>query len=199
MLYLSGEKNQPVVKNSDGSSKSVARLIEQVAAGDEAAFAELYDATSGLIFGLLLRILGDSQKAEEVLESVYTELWQEAVRFDEEREKSFTWLTGVARRQGIERLRSDREFGAFETDCGQAARLSSTQNVNSNISKRQSLVCTLLEALPRTQLEILELAYYSWMKESEIAAHLGQPVKIVRENLSLGMRNLRILLDSASL
>jgi RNA polymerase sigma-70 factor (ECF subfamily) len=132
------------------------------------------------------------------LESVYTELWQEAVRFDEEREKSFTWLTGVARRQGIERLRSDREFGAFGTECVQA-RLSSTQNVNSNVSKRQSLVCTLLEALPRTQLEILELAYFSGMKESEIAAHLGHPVKIVRENLSLGMKNLRILLDSASL
>jgi DNA-directed RNA polymerase specialized sigma24 family protein len=54
----------------------------------------------------------------------------------------------------------------------------------------------VLESLPATQLEMLEMAYFSGMKESEIAVHLGQPVKIIRENLYSGIKSLRILIDS---
>lgn len=198
MLQTIAQKNQTAVQERAAACENAARLINQVAAGDEAAFARLYDATSGLIFGLLLRILRDRQTAEEVLKSVYAEFWQEAVRFDSEREKSFTWLITIAHRQGVERLRLERGFEAFRTNQEKTF-LSPIHNTNSNVSKRQNSVCSMLESLPATQLETLELAYYSGMKESEIAVHLGQPVKIVRENLSLGMKNLRVLLDSASL
>ena len=198
MLETIAEKNQIAVKERAVAGENAARLINQVAAGDEAAFAKLYDATSGLIFGLLLRILRDSHTAGEMLESVYAEPWRQAAGFNAEREKSFTWLIGIAHRQGVERLRLKSEFEAFRTNREETFP-SSVRNTNSNISKRQCSVCSVLESLPATQLEMLELAYYSGMKESEIAVHLGQPVKTVRENLCLGMRNLRLLLDSASL
>lgn len=94
---------------------NVVWLARRVDIGGEADFARLHKATGGLLFALLLRVLPDSRAAEEMLENVYAEFWQEAVRFGAKREKSLTWLIGVADRQGIGRLPLDNQFELFKT------------------------------------------------------------------------------------
>jgi RNA polymerase sigma-70 factor (ECF subfamily) len=188
-------KDKTAFKDSVDPYENFIPLISQIAGGDQAAFAQLYDTTSGLIYGLLLRILRDSETAEEVLVDVYAEIWQEAVRFDAEREKPFLWLIGIAHRRGIERLNLDRKLVSEKSNEKGYPPADQTDSI---ASERQSLTCPVIESLPATQLEALELAYYSGMKESEIANHLGQPVKTVRENLYLAMKNLRTLLNRAS-
>lgn len=77
-----------------------AALVKRIANGDESAFATLYDTTCGLIYGLLLRMFGSSETAEQVLAAVYQEVWEQAARYDE-REQPMTWLITMAHRQSL--------------------------------------------------------------------------------------------------
>lgn len=88
---------------SDGAA-----LLTRIANSDESAFAALYDTTCGLIYGLLLRILGNSAAAERLLVAVYQEVWEQAATYDAAREKPLTWLLRVAHSRAVARLRADR-------------------------------------------------------------------------------------------
>lgn len=84
-------------------------LIKRIANGDESAFATLYNMTSGLIFGLLLRDLGNSGVAEEVWADFYKELREQAAAYDDRREEAMTWLITTARRRALARLKAGRQ------------------------------------------------------------------------------------------
>lgn len=114
ILQRISEKDQIAARNRVNDFGNVIWLSKQVAVGDETNFVRLYETTSGLMFALLLRLLSDSQKAEEMLKRIYGEFRQASQRFDAGREKSLIWLIGIARRQGIEHLPLDRQFEVFE-------------------------------------------------------------------------------------
>jgi len=87
-----------------GRGQQDASLIQRIAKGDESAFSLFHDATNGLLFGLLLCILGNTQTAEDVLSGLYKEIRQQASRFDKQNERPLTWLILIAHRRAIERL-----------------------------------------------------------------------------------------------
>src|SRR6266576_1045278 len=83
-------------------------MLPRVAAGDVAAFEQLYDRYSAALYALLLRIVGIPQSAQEALEETFVEARQTADRFDPSRGTEVGWLISIARRRGIERLRVRR-------------------------------------------------------------------------------------------
>src|SRR6185436_8184391 len=85
-----------------------AALIEKVAGGDQSALTTLYDSTSRLVFGLVLRVVGDRSTAEEVLLDVYTQVWRQASTYDAKRGAPLAWLMTIARSRAIDRLRSGK-------------------------------------------------------------------------------------------
>ncbi|MBM3801442.1 MAG: sigma-70 family RNA polymerase sigma factor [Acidimicrobiia bacterium] len=89
-----------------GSDETWVTWVAQIARGDEPVLASLYDASSRLVYGLALRILGDAGAAEEVTLDVYLQVWRQATRFDPARGKVSTWLLAMARSRAIDRLRA---------------------------------------------------------------------------------------------
>jgi RNA polymerase sigma-70 factor (ECF subfamily) len=178
----------------DAAGPNFALLINKVAAGDQQAFTELYDGTSKLVFGLVLRILGDRSAAEEVLYDVYTQVWRQAVRFDASRGGPLGWITTIARSRAIDRLRSDKpllqEDELSETTASRETSASSPES-NAAIAERRELVRAALERLSPEQREIIELAYYSGMTQTEIATHLDLPLGTVKTRTRLAMIKLR--------
>ncbi|MBC7796128.1 MAG: sigma-70 family RNA polymerase sigma factor [Pyrinomonadaceae bacterium] len=178
-----------------------ATLIKLTAAGDRKAFARLYDGTSGLLFGLLLRILVHTETAEQVLEQVYLEVWKRAREFDEEKEKSLSWIINIAHRRGIARLkelRGEQNRAIPDTNLKTVGKnfgdeSPKTPDFDPDILERQRLVTSAVNALSPAQRETLELKYFSGMKESEIAEHLGQTPKTVRLSLNLATKKLTTL------
>lgn len=81
-------------------------LLSRVAGRDRAAFAQLYTATSGKLFGVALRILGRKSEAEDALQEVFTRIWLRADRYDPSRGRVMTWLIAIARNHAIDRLRA---------------------------------------------------------------------------------------------
>lgn len=84
----------------------LASVLARVAGRDRAAFRELYAATSGKLFGVALRILGQRAEAEDALQEIYTRVWLRADRYDPARGRVMTWLIAIARNHAIDRLRS---------------------------------------------------------------------------------------------
>ena len=84
----------------------VEALIAQVAMGDRSAFSRLYDATSGKLLAVGLRVLGDRAAAEDTLQETYVKVWNNAARYRITGHKPMTWLITIARNTAIDRLRA---------------------------------------------------------------------------------------------
>lgn len=172
-------------------------LITMIADGHQSALTQLYDSTSRMAFGLILRIVTDRSNAEEVLLDVYTQVWRQSSSFDPKRGSPLAWLMTIARSRAIDRLRAGKhEHGREALDT--AGELVSTANDPeraSEISERQRLVRSALDSLSSEQREVIELAYYAGLSHSEIALKLGQPLGTVKTRTRLGMLKLRDILQ----
>lgn len=173
-----------------------AALVERMARGDESALSSLYDRSSRLIFGLLLRILNDAGLAEEVLLDVYMQVWRQAKRYDPLRGKTLAWLVTIARSRAIDRLRSTRQEEmrkeSLDAGGGHAVMALTTAFEDPTIApERQRLVRGALDSLPPEQRVVIEMAYYLGLSHSEIAERLGQPLGTIKTRTRLGMMKLR--------
>jgi len=169
-------------------------LIKQMADGDQSALERLYDTTSRLVFGLVLRILTDRATAEEVLLDVYSQVWRQATLYDRSRGAPLAWLMTIARSRAIDRLRSGRLEQQSKEPLEAVGELSagtSSPEEAASISERRLLVRSALETLSPEQREVIELAYYGGLSHSEIASRLGQPLGTVKTRTRLGMIKLR--------
>src|SRR5882757_4057874 len=82
-----------------------AQLLARVAAGDEAAFATLYDRFSPGLFSFVLRMIRDEKEAEDVLQEGFAHIWRRAATYDPARSSPFTWAVMILRNKAIDRLR----------------------------------------------------------------------------------------------
>ena len=177
-----------------------AALIKRVADGDQSALTTLYDSTSRLVFGLVLRVVNDRSTAEEVLLDVYTQVWRQASTYDSQRGAPLAWLMTIARTRGIDRLRSGKlEHQNRESldSIGEITSSTASPEADSVTAERRQLVRKALESLSAEQREVIELAYYSGLSHSEIALKLGQPLGTVKTRTRLGMMKLRDMLRPA--
>jgi RNA polymerase sigma-70 factor (ECF subfamily) len=174
-------------------------MLKNISAGDQQSLAVFYDATSRMVFGLLLHILSAREEAEEVLLDVYTQVWRQAGAYSEGRGTPLAWLTTIARSRAIDRLRA----GRLERQRGEPLNLATDYASNARgvemdaqASETGRLVRAALNTLAPEQREVIELAYYGGMSHSEIAARTGQPLGTVKTRTRLGMMRLREMLRS---
>lgn len=82
---------------------SAAELLGRSAHGDETAFAEFYDSTCRLLFGLVMSVVRDRAMAEEVTHEAYMYLWRHSTRFEPDLGSATAWITTIAYRGAVER------------------------------------------------------------------------------------------------
>jgi RNA polymerase sigma-70 factor (ECF subfamily) len=171
-----------------------AELLRAVARGDEPAFARVYDRYGPILFGLLLRILRSRPEAEDVLQEVFLQVWQQARSFDPARGRAFTWLVTLARSRAIDRLRSvdSRERAAQRSADEQPPAAESDEWAEDAAirAERAEAVRGALAELPEEQRQVLVLAYLEGMTQTEIAAAKGQPLGTVKTRTRTGLKRL---------
>lgn len=170
-------------------------LLKAIAAGDEAALAQIYDRYRLILFGLLLRILNNREEAEDVLQEVFLQVWRRAADFDENRGRPFTWLVTLGRSRAIDRLRAlaSRQRVAV-AGAREASEQVSDAASDAIRSEQRGLVNIALAQLPDEQKRPLMLAYFDGLTQSEIAMRLGAPLGTVKTRMRTGMMKLRELL-----
>lgn len=173
-------------------------LVERVAGGDERALAELYDRYAGLLLALSRRILDDGAEAEEIVQEAFVQAWRQADRYEPRRSSVSTWLVLIARSRAIDRLRTrqvvDRTLATLELET---VRHTSPEGVRSVLDgQRRERLRSELARLPPEQRDVLELAFYRGMTQSEIAGETGIPLGTVKTRTLLAMKKLRTALQN---
>src|SRR5436190_2402664 len=141
-------------------------LLPSVARGDTAAFESLYDRYSSTLYALLLRILGNPEDAQEVLQEAFVKVWTNATSYDAERGSEAAFLISIARSRGIDRLRSRKIRSDRENDAGREISTVSSFVVTQTgaddaiQSQERKAVRSALTELPEAQRLALELAYF---------------------------------------
>ena len=179
-MQLSRKSVLSLVSRQHSTADPVGTLLPWVARGDEAAYRLFFEATNGLIFGLLLRILGHTQTAEEVLSELYEEVRRRARQFGKQNERPLTWLILMAHRRAIERLCRQLTTNS-ETRRKSAAKTKSTSSIN--ITEQRRLVRAALDAIPPLQHRMIELAFFSGMTNFEIAKEIGHSPAAVEDGI----------------
>jgi RNA polymerase sigma-70 factor (ECF subfamily) len=179
------------------TSVPAAVLLPAVAQGNVSAFEELYDRYSSTVYALLLRILSNSDDAQEVLQETFVKAWTSAKMFDALRGSEVAWLISIARSRGIDRLRSRKIRYEREDEAGREISIHSSFVVNATgaesaiQSQERIAVRGALAELPEPQRIALELAYFEGLSQSEIAARLSEPLGTIKTRMQLGMKKLR--------
>ena len=169
------------------------QLLVAVGHGDEAAFARLHDQVSPQVLGVALRVLRDHALAEEVTQEVLVEVWRKADRFDPDRGSASGWITTLAHRRAVDRVRSeqasrDRDDRISRRDEGRAFD-SVADEVETSLDHWQ--VRQALASLTERQREAIELAYFSGHTYRDVAAVLGIPEGTAKSRLRDGLLRLR--------
>jgi len=169
-------------------------LMARIAQGDQSALTALYEATNALVYGLAWRIVHEQSAAEDVTLEVYTQVYQQASRYDASRGTPTTWLLTLARSRAIDRLRVESLYRQRAASLDRALGLPSAEpdpEVSSTATQLQRVVRTALTALSPAQQHVIALAYYAGCSHNEIAATLGQPLGTVKTRLRTAMMALR--------
>jgi RNA polymerase sigma-70 factor (ECF subfamily) len=186
-------------------------LVRRMAAGEEAALGALYDRWASLVYSLVMHLLADVDEAEEVVEETFWQAWRQATRYEASRGAVSTWLTTIGRSRALDRLRARRrlreeplsQLGTRQTARVAEAPLAADDPLKgAEASERRAMIIAALDALPPEQREVIELAYFSGLSQSEIAAQTAQPLGTVKTRVRLAMDKLRdrlgLLRDNAS-
>jgi RNA polymerase sigma-70 factor (ECF subfamily) len=175
----------------------LAELVRKMAAGDQDALARLYDETSSLINGLLLRILRDSEDAEEALLDVYMKAWRHAPAYSPDRSGVQPWLVMMARGIAIDRIRHRRSqpqpAGYFEEAEDSVSPDSSPEEQTLN-AERRSRIERVLQGLMPEQREVLLMAFFAGYTHRELSGLLGQPLGTVKTRIRSALLKLRELM-----
>jgi len=199
MLKLVPRPND-IHSDESASRANAGLLLERVAQGDQAAFAELYDLTSPRVLGLIIRVLKDHAQSEEVTQEVFLEVWQTATRFDPNKGGAATWILTMAHRRAVDRVRSSQSGRDRDTKVGIRDFTPDYDSVAETVEVRveHERVAKALARLTELQRQAVTLAYYGGYSHSEVATMLSVPIGTVKTRLRDGMIRLRDELGVAS-
>ena len=166
------------------SNEELIGMIKKIETGSSSALMSFYDATSRLVFGLILKVLGERTAAEETLLEVYTRIWKQSACYDPAA-TPVEWLAATAHACAIARMHWAKREGAKQEKA--PGMVDSPVTVD---PERQTLARSTLQSMAAGQRELLELAYYGGLSCSEIAARMGKPVGAVKTHIRLGLSQL---------
>jgi RNA polymerase sigma-70 factor (ECF subfamily) len=167
-------------------------LIQRTGSGDRAAFELLYRRYARSVFGLALRRLGDRSRAEDAVQETFASIWRSARSYKPERGPGAPWLYAVARNAIVDRSRARHEPPMEAPDEAAAEAGPPERAEQSWVAWR---VHRALEELPEREREVVALAYWSGLSQTEVAEFLAIPLGTVKTRTRSALARLADLLE----
>lgn len=182
-------------------SNELDALLRQVASGDGAAFAAVYDLTRARVYGLVMRVLRDPGYSEEATQEVYLEVWRTAPEYDSAKGSALAWLLTMAHRRAVDRVRAEQAGSRRESRYGAATVVPDGASAHDPVADsaiagdERRRVAECLDALTDAQRECIELAYYQGLTYSEVSQRLTANLSTIKSRIRDALRGLRNCLD----
>ncbi|MCE2916200.1 MAG: sigma-70 family RNA polymerase sigma factor [Rubrivivax sp.] len=193
-------------------SRELGELLARSGMGDRAAFARLYELSSGHLFAVVLRIQRDRTLAEDLLQEVYIAVWKAAGNFDAARSQPLTWLTHIARNRAIDSLRRAQTQPQLQTSHLGSAESDDEGDVTDRVAAdgpgpldlldracdaRELETC--MERLSPPQRQSVALAFFDGLSHAEVAEHLREPLGTVKSWVRRALQTLKTCLERGAL
>jgi RNA polymerase sigma-70 factor (ECF subfamily) len=166
---------------------------------DPRALGELYDRYGRLAYALILRVVRDVGAAEDLVQETFLRVWTRAQAFDAQKGSIGPWLLAVARNRAIDYLRSaggrERNNVEFEETGHPSLFIDMEQGILA--SDRARRVKAAVEKLSASQRQVIELAYFEGLTQTEMAERMGQPLGTVKTWVRSALKNLRDQITTA--
>ena len=182
---------------AEGDADLAARLQRR----DPQALAELYDRYGRIAYSLIVRVVRDGALAEDLVQETFLRVWNRAQGFDAQRGALGPWLLAVARNRAIDYLRSasGRERNAVELEEVDHPSLFIDMERDILASDRARIIRAALEKLTPKQRQVIELAYFEGLTQTEMAERMGEPLGTVKTWVRTALKNLREEFGEAAL
>ncbi len=169
-------------------------LLAACAEGDEQALGSLYDRFGKVAYRLALRIVRDAALAEDAVQEAFLAVWRQAASFDRSRGKPSTWILTLVHRRAVDLVRSQARFNALPDQLEvMAPQAVVAESADDDVALREARreVRAALATLSSAEREVLDLAYWGGLTQSEIATALGIPPGTVKSRTFNALARLR--------
>jgi RNA polymerase sigma-70 factor (ECF subfamily) len=175
------------------AAEADAALVVRLQRREPQALAELYDRYGRIAYSLILRIVRDTGIAEDLVQETFLRIWNRVQAFDAQRGAVGPWLLAVARNRAIDYLRSaaGRERNSVEFEETDRPSLYTDMEPGILASDKARVVKAAIEKLSAQQRQVIELAYFEGLSQSEMAARMGQPLGTVKTWVRAALKTLR--------
>lgn len=192
---MSSKQNYDSKQLSERDSE-LRSLLTDISEGNQNSLKTFYDRTSNMVYGLAIKILKVPEEAEEVVMDIYTNVWNNAHKYNPDRAAPLTWLLMITRSRCIDHIRSNskRVSSEVKKDDEFISRVESGMQNPEQINQLgddRKVIKEALGNLSENQRKTIELAYFSGYTQTEIAEELDQPLGTIKSWARLGMIKLR--------
>ena len=186
--------------NRSQDRQAEAELMARVAARDEAAFAELSEKYSALIFSTAFKVLNHYEDTEDVMTEVLNTIWKKADTYHSKKGSLVTWICTTARNRAIDRVRSVQRRSAlydkFEEKVeGEAPEKRTTGREELYRADARRVLQSAVVSLSPEQREVIELAYFEGLTQKQIAERIDSPLGTVKARIRRGVERLRLSIN----
>ncbi|HEU0208489.1 MAG TPA: sigma-70 family RNA polymerase sigma factor [Candidatus Udaeobacter sp.] len=171
-------------------------LMERIQASDADALSQLYDRYNGILKALILRVIHNEAEADDLLQEIFMEIWNQAKNFSAEKGKPLGWMVTLARRRAIDGLRKKQAYARAEerlqneTEQQPEAWVHNATEDEIELSDTRKLIRKVINGLPPPQQQAIDLAFFKGMSQREIASKTNTPLGTVKTRLELGLKKI---------
>ena len=171
-------------------------LMLGIQAEDADALSQLYDRYNGIVKALILRIIHNDTEADDLLQEVFMEIWNQAKNFSAEKGKPLGWMVTLTRRRAIDALRKKQAYARAaerlqaEPEQQPLAWVQNMTERDIHAGDTRVLMAKVISSLPEAQQQVIELAFFQGMSQREIAFHTNIPLGTVKTRLELGLKKI---------
>lgn len=189
------ESRPPSVVLADGAPTDL-ELMRGIQEEKPEALEQLYDRYNGILKALILRVIHNEAEADDLLQEIFMEIWNQAKNFSPDKGKPLGWMVTLARRRAIDGLRKKQAYTRAEerlqgeTEQQPSAWVDNVTEQEISIGDTRVLVRRVIDTLPEAQQQAIELAFFRGMSQREIAAATNTPLGTVKTRLELGLKKL---------
>lgn len=166
-------------------------LVSLLLKKDRQAFGYLYDNYSSVLYGLILKIVDNTEVANDILQEVFLKIWKNIDTYEPEKSRLYTWMLNIARNTAIDFLRSKSHQNSSKNQNIE----DSVNTINQSIKTEQNTdwigLKQMVEKLPSDQQKVIELVYLNGFTQAETSEALNIPLGTVKTRVRMAINTLK--------